>query len=64
MFTIIRHSLPPVKYTSVLGSGTPGIPGDALTIEPSLYNQSLGGVRIEDLVIDTQDGCENLNHLQ
>ena len=40
------------------------IPGDALTIEPGLYNQHLGGVRVEDLVIVTQDGCENLNHLQ
>lgn len=40
------------------------IPGDALTIEPGLYNQHLGGIRIEDLVIVTEDGCENLNHLQ
>ena len=38
--------------------------GDALTIEPGLYNQTLGGVRVEDLVIVTEDGCENLNLLQ
>lgn len=38
--------------------------GDALTIEPGLYNQHLGGVRVEDLVIVTEDGCDNLNHLQ
>ena len=40
------------------------IPGDALTIEPGLYNKSLGGVRVEDMVIVTETGCENLNHLQ
>ena len=40
------------------------IPGDALTIEPGLYNATLGGVRVEDLVIVTEKGCENLNHLQ
>lgn len=40
------------------------IVGDALTIEPGLYNQALGGVRVEDLVIVTEDGCENLNLLQ
>ena len=40
------------------------IVGDALTIEPGLYNKSIGGVRVEDLVIVTEDGCENLNHLQ
>ncbi|MFK7788325.1 MAG: M24 family metallopeptidase [Phycisphaeraceae bacterium] len=38
--------------------------GDALTIEPGLYNQTLGGVRIEDMVIVTDEACENLNHLQ
>ena len=38
--------------------------GDALTIEPGLYNQTLGGVRVEDMVIVTEDGCENLNNLQ
>ena len=40
------------------------IVGDALTIEPGLYNKSIGGVRVEDLVIVTDTGCENLNILQ
>jgi Xaa-Pro aminopeptidase len=37
--------------------------GEALTVEPGLYRQDLGGVRIEDMVIVTQDGFENLNNL-
>lgn len=37
--------------------------GDALTIEPGLYRRDLGGVRIEDMVIVTKDGCLNLNSL-
>ena len=37
--------------------------GDALTVEPGLYCKAIGGVRLEDLVVVTQDGCENLNRL-
>lgn len=37
--------------------------GDALTIEPGLYSRSVGGVRVEDMVIVTPDGCLNLNTL-
>lgn len=37
--------------------------GDALTIEPGLYGRKVGGVRVEDMVIVTQDGCDNLNSL-
>lgn len=37
--------------------------GDALTIEPGLYCVAIGGVRVEDMVIVTADGCENLNEL-
>jgi Xaa-Pro aminopeptidase len=37
--------------------------GDALTVEPGLYGAAIGGVRIEDLVIVTESGCENLNRL-
>lgn len=38
--------------------------GDALTIEPGLYRRDIGGVRVEDMVIVTEEGCVNLNHLQ
>ncbi len=37
--------------------------GDALTIEPGIYDTRVGGIRIEDLVIVTAEGCENLNTL-
>ncbi len=37
--------------------------GDALTIEPGLYSKAIGGVRVEDMVIVTPDGCRNLNQL-
>jgi Xaa-Pro aminopeptidase len=39
------------------------VAGDALTIEPGLYGRTVGGVRVEDLVIVTELGCENLNSL-
>ena len=34
--------------------------GDVVTIEPGLYRQGFGGVRLEDLVLVTDDGAENL----
>ena len=37
--------------------------GDALTIEPGLYSRGCGGVRVEDMVIVTADGCDNLNSI-
>ena len=37
--------------------------GEALTIEPGLYRRDLGGVRLEDKVVVTADGCINLNSL-
>lgn len=37
--------------------------GDVLTIEPGLYCREIGGVRVEDMVVVTADGCENLNRL-
>ena len=53
-----------VHEPPLLDEGGPAlIVGDALTIEPGLYAKAIGGVRVEDMVIVTADGCENLNAL-
>ena len=36
------------------------IPGDVVTLEPGLYRSGVGGCRLEDLVVVTKDGNENL----
>jgi Xaa-Pro aminopeptidase len=35
-------------------------PGNAVTVEPGIYLPGEGGMRIEDLVLVTSDGCERL----
>jgi Xaa-Pro aminopeptidase len=34
-----------------------------LTIEPGLYCKAIGAIRLEDMVVVRDEGCENLNTL-
>jgi Xaa-Pro aminopeptidase len=38
----------------------PLVAGDVLAVEPGLWHRDVGGVRYEDLLLITEDGCETL----
>lgn len=38
-------------------------PGMVLTVEPGIYLENWGGVRVEEDILVTEDGCEILTHL-
>jgi len=38
----------------------PLVPGDVIAVEPGTYRHDYGGVRLEDLLLITPDGCEVL----
>ena len=48
------------EYPSVGSQPIELKPGMVITVEPGLYFQTVGGVRIEDDVLITNDGCEIL----
>jgi Xaa-Pro aminopeptidase len=43
-----------------LGDSTPLEEGDVVTVEPGVYRKDYGGVRLEDMVVVTADGCDLL----
>jgi len=45
---------------SLSESGEPLETGNVIAVEPGLYYQTIGGVRIEDLIVVTEHGCKNL----
>jgi Xaa-Pro aminopeptidase len=41
-------------------SGDDLVPGDVITLEPGLYRAGYGGVRLEDILLVTEDGAETI----
>jgi Xaa-Pro aminopeptidase len=52
------HEEPGLGFASKL----PLKAGDVVTVEPGCYRQGYGGVRLEDLVLVTRNGAENLTN--
>ena len=44
-------------------AATPLVAGDVLAVEPGLWQRDVGGVRFEDLLLITEDGCERADRV-
>lgn len=53
------HEAPPVGERDVVLEE-----GNIITIEPGLYYPDVGGIRLEDLILVTKDGFENLTEME
>ena len=38
--------------------------GNVVSVEPGLYNEIWGGIRLEDIVAVEKDGCHNFNSME
>ncbi len=52
------HEDPAVGMTG----NDPLVAGDVIAIEPGLWQPGIGELRLEDLLLVTDDGCETLTH--
>lgn len=55
------HEGPALRWTQPGGTSAPLQPGMVTSVEPGIYLEGWGGVRIEDLALITPDGCEVLS---
>jgi len=53
------HELPSVGENEAILEA-----GNVITIEPGLYYPEIGGIRLEDMVLVTENGCQNLTGLE
>src|SRR2546423_6542388 len=50
------HEAPAISRSGT----TPLLAGDVVTIEPGIYDPAIGGVRLEDMLVITENGARNL----